>query len=99
MHRAPAVDFGQVTGRGGIKGMGGDMSTDPLEGVALDLNPQPEVVLPSHPSVVMHPDPNAPPPRRQRRWPVVRADGGDESLLVDIERAIAEAGPPPAPPA
>jgi hypothetical protein len=57
----------------------------------LDIEPQPDVVRPSHPtSVAMRPDPNQPrPPRRQRRWPVVSAN--DEAALTDIEREIAAA--------
>ena len=99
MHHAPAIDFGRAPGRdsAAVAVAAGEPAREGLP-YLLDLEPQKEVVMPSHPTtVVMRADPNAPIPRRQRRWPVMRADGGDDGILNDIERALAEAPPPPSP--
>ena len=91
--RAAVVDFGRGTGREAT----GDTPAGPPEGTILDLDPRPEVVHPTWPSVVIKPDPNQPKStRRQRRWkaepdtfdPVT---AHDEAVMVDIERAIADA--------
>jgi len=80
--RVRVVDFSRVEGH---TDPAADASSAPCEGQLLDLNPNAEVTMPSHPTLVaMRRDPNRP---RVRRQPVVR--GGDGAILVDIEQALA----------
>lgn len=89
-HRARAVDFAHGPGRDDTADAGGRA----LEGQLLDLDPQPEVILPSHPTLVtMRRDPNRP---RVRRQTVRRT--GDDGILCDIERALAVHAAEPLPP-
>ena len=90
LQRAPAVDFGSGPHRDAPRGDGADHTPDAL-GNLLELYPQPEVVLPSHPTTVMKRDPRQP-RTRPRRWPVVRSE--HDKLCDEIEAAILAAGPP-----
>ena len=78
---ARTVDFARA------RGHAADDSVAGFEGRLLDLDPQPDVVLPSHPTMVtMRRDPARP---RVRRTPVVRGNEGHGDILCDIEQALA----------
>ena len=93
LYRAPAIDFHSAPGRAELDAV----EYNPIpEGRVLDLEPQYDVALPSHPTMVKYmPEVNEPKStRRQRRWPVVAESANDEGALADIERALAAEGSP-----